>query len=299
MGLLHSMVPEEILTVVGCGANRRVPHRTYRSRPNKVELADAALGPVAPSAMTERSPATCCHPATPSPHRLRDAQNVLFGPTCQPASSRESASWLSGVCSTRPWTVGGLLPARYETVIRLHAPDQIPGDWWDLYRRLFDMVASIGASHTTTPDLAWFAVWEGHGFGVSSGEMVWTHPPAHDEEGRAREASIERNSAAVNERNARVGPALAAVPRIALDDRSYFLLEGPLSGLNGLRYPDDDVWRNPDLFWPDDRSWFAATDVDFWSLYVAGRSGFTRELARSATTSTEIVDRGDALPIEN
>jgi hypothetical protein len=133
-------------------------------------------------------------------------------------------------------------------VIRLHAPDPIPGDWWELYRQLFDLVASIGASHTTTPDLAWFAVWEGHGFGVSSGEMGWMHPPANDEEGRAREASIERNSAAVNERNARVGPALAAVPRIALDDRSYFLLEGPLSGLNGLRYPDDDGWRNPDLF---------------------------------------------------
>ena len=56
---------------------------------------------------------------------------------------------------------------------------------------------------------------------------------------------------------------------------------------------------NPDLFWPTDRSWFAATDVDFWSLYVGGSTAFTSELATYASTPCEFVDNDDHLPIEN
>lgn len=67
----------------------------------------------------------------------------------------------------------------------------------------------------------------------------------------------------------------------------------------GLRYPDDDVWKNPDLFWPDDRSWFAATDVDLWSLYVGGITAFTIELSRRVSTPWEFADRAQPLPIEN
>jgi hypothetical protein len=66
-----------------------------------------------------------------------------------------------------------------------------------------------------------------------------------------------------------------------------------------LRYPDEDEWRNPDLFWPDDRAWFAATDVDFWSLYVGGSSAFTSDLATRSPTQHEFVDHDDGLPIEN
>ncbi len=104
---------------------------------------------------------------------------------------------------------------------------------------------------------------------------------------------------ATDERNARIGPALAAVPQFKLSDRNYYLLNRPLSALVGLRYPDVDDWKNPALFWPDDRSWFAATDVDFWSLYVGGTAAFASELGRRVTTPWEFVDRSERLPIEN
>ena len=42
-------------------------------------------------------------------------------------------------------------------------------------------------------------------------------------------------------------------------------------------------WRNPDLFWPDDRRWFIATDVDFWSLYIGGSKQLHRRNRRSRT----------------
>lgn len=224
---------------------------------------------------------------------------MIFGETLHPAPSPAPAGWLSRSCSVRPWTVDGLVPSQYESIIRLHAPDPEPDGWWERYRDVFNIVTSIGAVHTSTPDLAWFAIWEGHGFGISSGEMGWRHPPADEEERRQREELRERHRNAARERNARIGPALATVPRFELPDRTYYLLQGPLSALVGLRYPDDDGWKNPDLFWPDDRSWFAATDVDFWSLYVGGSTEFTSELSRRVNTPWEFVERDQPLPIED
>jgi hypothetical protein len=222
----------------------------------------------------------------PPVRTLRDPVIVIFGDSFCAAPSTAPAEWLAGTCSVRPWTVGALVPNHYEAVLRLHAPDPEPDDWWELYRDLFAIATSIEARHTSTPELAWFAVWEGHGFGVSSGGIGWRHPPADEAEQREREVRRERHRNAARERNARIGPALAAVPRFDLPDRAYYLLQGALSALAGLRYPDDAGWRNPDLFWPDDRSWFAATDVDFWSLYIGGTSAFTDELARQAATRT-------------
>lgn len=227
----------------------------------------------------------------------------MFGETLEPARSASAAAWLSDACTVRPWTVGGLIPDRYESILRLHAPDPERAlddhSWWERYCDLFDLVTSIGALHTSTPGLAWFAIWEGHGFGVSTGEIGWRHPPADEDEQRRREVRRKRHRDSARDRNARVGPALEAVLQFQLPDRNYYLLRGPLSALVGLRYPDVDDWKNPDLFWPDDRSWFAATDVDFWSLYVGGSAAFTHELSRSIPTPWESVVRDEPLPIEH
>ena len=79
------------------------------------------------------------------------------------------------------------------------------------------------------------------------------------------------------------------VPRFDLPDRTYYLMEGSVAAVVGLRDPSSGQWRNPDLYWPDDRRWFVATDVDFWSLYVGGDDDFITELTRSVVTPTEIV----------
>jgi hypothetical protein len=56
---------------------------------------------------------------------------------------------------------------------------------------------------------------------------------------------------------------------------------------------------SPDLFWPDDRRWFIATDVDFWSLYIGGDHDFITEVARSVPTRSEIVALDHQLEIED
>ena len=141
-----------------------------------------------------------------SPARsLCDPLIVIFGETLVPAPSVAPAQWLVDGSDGPHGTVDALVPDRYESIIRLHAPDPEPDDWWELYRDLFATVTSVGATHTATPDLAWFAIWEGHGFGPSSGEMGWRHPPADEAEQRQREELRERHRSAAKERNARMG----------------------------------------------------------------------------------------------
>jgi hypothetical protein len=74
---------------------------------------------------------------------------------------------------------------------------------------------------------------------------------------------------------------------------------GPLDAATRLHDPGSlGEWRRPDLFWPDDRQWFVATDVDFWSLYIGGDHDFITALARNVPTLTEIVTL-DHLETEN
>lgn len=190
---------------------------------------------------------------------------MLFGHHVRPADTPEPTDWLEAACRGGFGTVGGLVPNRYPVVLRVHPPDPEPDDWWERYRRLYDVVASIGEQHTTTADRAWFAVWEGHGFDIAA-----THR------------------------------ALLDVPRFARPHRTYYLLEGAVSAVAQLRHPGSpDEWRNPDLFWPDDRSWFVATDVDFWSLYVGGAEAFIAEPASSVPTRAELVTLDRRFEIED
>lgn len=103
-------------------------------------------------------------------------------------------------------------------------------------------LAEVLAPFTTTPDRCWFAVWDGWGFGLL--------PP-----------------------NA---------PRIAMPGRPMVLFEGPLSALTTLR---DDIHGDgvpAALWWPQDRAWCVATDVDLLSTYIAGSSPVCQALVDDA-----------------
>jgi hypothetical protein len=191
------------------------------------------------------------------------------------------------------------VPNQCESLLRVYAPAPCPGDWWSTYRDLFDVIGGIGERHTTCPDRAWFAIWEGHGFDTTTSHVAWRDPPVDDVERRARDAIRARLHDEDQEQHIAISTALSQIPRFGRPDRTYYLLEGPVMAVTHLRYPDGDGWRNPDLFWPDDRQWFVATDVDFWSLYIGGSSDFITELAHSVPTRSEPVVLDRALEIED
>ena len=158
---------------------------------------------------------------------------------------------------------------------------------------------AVGQHHTARPDLAWFAVWEGHGFAQSVTRLAWREP-VDDETRRALEARREALRVESERRNAATRAALLDVPAFEMPNRRYYLLTGAVSAVTRLCHPDPvDVWRNPDLFWPEDRRWFVATDVDFWSVYVGGDEDFIADLAGHAPTESEIVDLDRQLEIED
>jgi hypothetical protein len=84
---------------------------------------------------------------------------------------------------------------------------------------------------TTTPDVCWFAMWEG--FGGLDGDAV-------------RE-------------------------RVVLPQRNYLLYSGTIDrALESPMEPFPFFDQSPNLWWPDDRAWFVATEIDFDSTFVGG-----------------------------
>lgn len=225
---------------------------------------------------------------------------MIFGDHVRSADSDAPAEWIAGACRGDWGTVGALVPNRYPLVMRVQAPNGSPGDWWSAYRDLFEIVASIGERHTSSPARAWFAVWEGHGFDTATTLIAWHEPPLDDETHRAREQQRARLRAEDEHRNATIRAALGQVPSFDLPNRTYYLLEGPVTAATQLRHPGPSRdWRNPDLFWPDDQQWFVATDVDFWSLYIGGDDDLITEIGRNVPTRTEIVMLDRPLEIED
>ncbi len=158
--------------------------------------------------------------------------------------------------------MGALVPNGYPVVLRVRPPDPGLEDWWSAYRDLYEVVASIGERHTSSPHRAWFAVWEGHGFATAT-----THV------------------------------AVLEMPTFELPDRRFYLLTGPVSAVTQLRYPPPtNEWRNPDLFWPDDRRWYVAPT---WTSGRCTSEATTTSSPPSKATPSEIVGFDRPLEIED
>lgn len=101
------------------------------------------------------------------------------------------------------------------------------------------------ARHTSTRDACWFAVWEGLG---------------------------------------RLPSSVAAAPTFTLPNRRYHLLTGPIDAAL------DDVlgrsfgYQSPNLWWPNDRSWLVATEIDLHSTYI----GCTADCAADVLAAPEL-----------
>ena len=95
--------------------------------------------------------------------------------------------------------------------------------------------------YTSTPQSCWFGIWDGYGD---------------------------------------VDLAVAGFPTFTLPHRSYYLLRGPIEGMaQSVREPL--FTQSPNLCWPDDRSWFVATEIDLDSTYLGASSECVRVLMRT------------------
>jgi len=115
--------------------------------------------------------------------------------------------------------------------------------------------------HTTTPDRCWFCVWEGFGGLDDQGVSARVELPL------ARGYLLHR------------GPVEAAVEPIPYRHEPGHVLTATKGGTDAPALPDvywDD--QSPNLWWPDDRAWFVATEIDYAWTYIGGSTDLIDEL---------------------
>ena len=112
-------------------------------------------------------------------------------------------------------------------------------------------LVEILTPHSSTPEKCWFAVWDGWG-GLRS--------DATD------------------------------APSFELPWRRYFLFEGPIVAATQTFHRDDQWYQSAALWWPEDRAWCVATEVDFESTYIGGTQDVVEELV--ADPSLEALEIG-------
>ncbi|MGY1635283.1 hypothetical protein ACI78V_01355 [Geodermatophilus sp. SYSU D00742] len=65
------------------------------------------------------------------------------------------------------------------------------------------------------------------------------------------------------------GTIVADEPTLALPGREHWLLRGPV-GLAAANLAPEPSEQSANLWWPADRAWFVATDIDLVTTYVGG-----------------------------
>ena len=118
-------------------------------------------------------------------------------------------------------------------------------------------LCEVLAGYTAASAQCWFAVWEGWGDLRESGQVAFSSlgglspsplaPPAWQLDLHA--------------------------PNFALPHRVYYLFTGPLGDAVKIGTWVTRDWflpRSPNIFWPGDRSWCVASEIDFDSTIVGG-----------------------------
>src|SRR5262249_38681352 len=127
---------------------------------------------------------------------------------------------------------------------------------------------------TKTPDDIVFALWEGFGY-LHRSVSVLSSPPG-------TQVVVDP----------RVDPG--GWPCLALPHRNYYLLRGPVRAapyVSAYFVEPGLPWRDgPNLWWPEDRAWFVASEIDLFATYVGGSPELVRALVANAVLDASTVE---------
>jgi hypothetical protein len=76
------------------------------------------------------------------------------------------------------------------------------------------------------------------------------------------------------------GFIVGEAPTVALDGRAHWLLRGPID-LATVNMAEEPSEQSASVWWPADRSWFVATDLDLVTTFVGGSAACVADLLRS------------------
>lgn len=123
-----------------------------------------------------------------------------------------------------------------------------------------EVLAAILRDWTATPEDCWFCVWDGFGWNTAT---VLT----------AATGSGRRPGAAPRLPGDPVPGPVREGPRVHLPHRDYFLYQGPAEDAVALARLDGTRGQCPNIWWPADRAWCVASEIDLSWTYVGGPRG--------------------------
>ena len=96
-------------------------------------------------------------------------------------------------------------------------------------------LVNVLREYTSTPDRCYFCLWEGYG-------------------------NIDTR-------------LYKARSRVRVPGRDYLLFSGPVDAVMSFLIRENRFWGySPNIWWPEDRAWCVATDIDLFDTYVGGSS---------------------------
>jgi hypothetical protein len=116
------------------------------------------------------------------------------------------------------------------------------------------VLVELLARYTGAPARCWFGLWDGYG---------WERDPVS-----FAVTTSDTSPSGTPEFPARVPGWVLSGPRLHLPQRDYLLYTGPVSEALTFVVPGDE--QTPNLWWPDDRSWCVASEIDLPWTYLAG-----------------------------
>lgn len=178
----------------------------------------------------------------------------------QPAASTEAAEWLLG-SKVDWWDLVRYGPPGFDQYVRIAFNPGPHGTEPAAEAAGLRLALGVLARHTSTPRVAYAAIWEG-----------WTssHP----------------------------GPAAM---RVHIPHREMLLFTGPVSVLRdapALAWGYPQTYQEPHLVWPEDQAWCVACEVDEEIEFTAGCSGDAAQaLMEAMPDAVRLVAYGDAAPL--
>jgi hypothetical protein len=124
---------------------------------------------------------------------------------------------------------------------------------------LIEPLSAVLSHHTSAIEECWFGVWEGFG-----ALPDW----------------------------------IRAAPAFEIPNRRYYLLRGPLAATSESveEFPFD---QSANLWWPDDRTWCVASEIDLNSTYVGTSEACADELLAAPGLETLRVDPSDGIAYDS
>jgi hypothetical protein len=172
------------------------------------------------------------------------------------------AGWIAERLHPFGQDVGSVVPTGFAAYVRITNGQSRNGV---LGHDQAGAVAGTLSKHTSRPDACWFCLWDGYGY-LHRGGMAWfvfARPPF---------ARIRRGFRRLRLRWSRPRVShLRAWPRVRLPNRDYLLFRGSIAQAAG--------WQDgPNLWWPDDRAWCVASEIDLVHTYVGGSKALIADL---------------------